>query len=62
MMTAARRQSSEPVYPTVLSPGPLLAAAKAVRMRSAVRKWSLEPVLGKSSPGCHMLGVGGRCG
>ncbi len=58
MLTAAGRRSSEPVNLTVLSPGLLLAVAKAVRLRSAARRWGLEPVLGKSDPGCHMSVLG----
>jgi hypothetical protein len=55
---AAGRRTSEPVNLTVLSPGPLLAAAKAVRLRSAARRWGSKPVLGKSYPACHMSVLG----
>jgi hypothetical protein len=43
--TAAGRRSSEPVNLSVLSPGPLLAAARAVRLKSVARRWGLS-VLG----------------
>jgi hypothetical protein len=59
---AVGRQSSEPVNLSVLSPGPLLAAAKVVWLKSVVRRWGSEPVLGKSDPGCHMSVLGAVVG
>jgi hypothetical protein len=59
---AAGRRSSEPVNLSVLSPGPLLAAARVVRLKSGVRRWGLEPVLGKSDPGCYMSVLGAAVG
>jgi hypothetical protein len=52
----------EPVNLSVLSPAPLLAVARAARLKSAVRRWGSELVLGKSDPGCHMSVMGAEVG